>query len=47
MCYHCQQVAEKILKVLILVYDGEVQKMPNLGLPVDELSELVTFSEEI
>jgi len=40
-------VVETILEVLILAYGGEVQKTHNLGLPVDELSELVTFSEEI
>ena len=47
ICYHCQQAAEKMLKALILAYDGELQKTHDLGLLVDELSELVTFSEDI
>ena len=47
ICYHCQQAAEKMLKALILAYDGELQKTHDLGLLVDELSEFVTFSEDI
>ena len=47
ICYHCQQAAEKMLKALILAYDGELQKNHDLGLLVDELSEFVTFSEDI
>ena len=47
ICYHCQQAAEEMLKALILAYDGELQKTHDLGLLVDELSEFVTFSEDI
>ena len=47
ICYHCQQAAEKMLKALILAYDEELQKTHDLGLLVDELSEFVTFSEDI
>ena len=47
ICYHCQQAAEKMLKALILAYDGELQKTHDLGLLVNELSEFVTFSEDI
>ncbi|MGP1576260.1 MAG: hypothetical protein ACTTH7_02035 [Treponema sp.] len=36
-----------MLKALILAYDGELQKTHDLGLLVDELSEFVTFSEDI
>ncbi|MGP1454984.1 MAG: HEPN domain-containing protein [Treponema sp.] len=47
ICYHCQQAAEKMLKALILAYDGELQKTHDLGLLVDKLSEFVTLSEDI
>ena len=47
ICYHCQQAAEEMLKALILAYNGELQKTHDLGLLVDELSEFVTFSEDI
>lgn len=47
ICYHCQQAAEKMLKALILAYDGELQKTHDLSLLADELSECVTFSENI
>ncbi|UTC78963.1 HEPN domain-containing protein [Treponema sp. OMZ 799] len=47
ICYHCRQAAEKMLKALIIAYDGELQKTHDLGLLTDELSEFVTFSENI
>ena len=36
-----------MLKALILAYDGELQKTHDLSLLADELSECVTFSEDI
>ena len=47
ICYHCQQAAEKMLKALILAYDGDLQKTHDLGLLADELSEFITFSEKV
>ncbi|WP_428770334.1 HEPN domain-containing protein [Treponema sp. HNW] len=47
ICYHCQQAAEKMLKALILAYDGELQKTHDLGLLTDELSAFVTLPESI
>ena len=47
ICYHCQQAAEKMLKALLLAYDGELQKTHDLGVLTDELSKFVTFSEDI
>ena len=47
ICYHCQQAAEKMLKALVIAYDGELQKTHDLGLLTDELSEFVTFPEDI
>ena len=47
ICYHCQQAAEKMLKALLLAYDGELQKTHDLGVLTDELSKFITFSEDI
>ena len=43
ICYHCQQAAEKMLKALIITYDGELQKTHDLGLLTDQLSEFIGF----
>ena len=47
ICYHCQQAAEKMLKALIIAYDGELQKTHDLGLLTDQLSEFIGFSDNI
>ena len=47
ICYHCQQAAEKMLKALVIAYDGELQKTHDLGLLTDQLSEFITFSDNI
>ena len=47
ICYHCQQAAEKMLKALILAYDGELQKTHDLGLLTAELSAFVVFPEDV
>ena len=47
ICYHCQQAAEKMLKALILAYDGDLQKTHDLVLLTDELSQFINFSEDV
>ena len=47
ICYHCQQAAEKMLKALMLAYDGKLQKTHDLGLLVDKRSAFIPFSEDI
>lgn len=47
ICYHCQQAAEKMLKALIIAYDGELQKTHDLGLLTDELSTFITPTEDV
>lgn len=47
ICYHCQQAAEKMLKALILAYDGEIQKTHDLGLLTDELASLTVVPEPV
>mgnify|MGYP002863717374 CR=1 FL=1 len=47
ICYHCQQAAEKMLKALVLAYDGELQKTHDLGLLTEELSEFVCFPDAV
>lgn len=32
ICYHCQQASEKMLKALVLAFDGELQKNSRFGL---------------
>ena len=47
ICYHCQQASEKMLKALILAFDGELQKTHDLGLLSEQLSDFVTISEDV
>ena len=47
ICYHCQQAAEKILKALVLAYDGEIQKTHDLGLLMEQLSEFLKIPESV
>ena len=47
ICYHCQQAAEKMLKALIIAYDGELQKTHDLGLLTDELSAFITIIDDV
>ena len=47
ICYHCQQAAEKMLKALALAHDGEIQRTHDLGMIADDLSEFVSFPEDV
>lgn len=47
ICYHCQQAAEKMLKALVLAFDGELQKTHDLGLLTEQLSDFVKISEDV
>ncbi|MCR4901153.1 MAG: HEPN domain-containing protein [Treponema sp.] len=47
ICYHCQQASEKMLKALILAFDGELQKTHDLGLLTEQLSNFLTISEDV
>lgn len=47
ICYHCQQASEKMLKALVLAFDGELQKTHDLGLLTEQLSEFISISENV
>ena len=47
ICYHCQQAAEKLVKALVLAYDGEIQKTHDLGLLTEQLSEFLELPESV
>lgn len=47
ICYHCQQASEKMLKALVLAFDGELQKTHDLGLLTEQLSDFVAISEDV
>nr|WP_318659501.1 HEPN domain-containing protein [uncultured Treponema sp.] len=47
ICYHCQQASEKMLKALVLAFDGELQKTHDLGLLAEQISNFITVPDEI
>ncbi len=47
ICYHCQQASEKILKSLVIAFDGELQKTHDLGLLTEQLSEYISIPDNI
>jgi HEPN domain-containing protein len=47
ICYHCQQASEKMLKALIIAFDGELQKTHDLGLLTEQLSEYISIPDNI
>lgn len=46
MCYHSQQASEKMLKALVLAFDGELQKTHDLGLLAEQISNFITVPDK-